>query len=115
MLRAWWQQHPARKKSKETQALAAVMNEFVQDRKVTISITETDCDHCTGTRIHTMGAKPHRVLKFINRVCDDAEGPVYWVFVHPQDVQQARDAAVDSFHDGILEASENGHAFCVYR
>lgn len=76
--------------------------------KVTLVITERDCDHVQVTYTETL--LRWEVRQYLEKVYANAEGPVSWQAIRPS----SKMFDLPPPRDYILEAFEDGHPHSVY-
>lgn len=90
--------------------LRAAIAEHAVDGRVALAVTQMDCDCAQWSSTVTLLASVDAINAYLERLYDDAEGPVTWSFISPEEqaefVPQSRDLA--------LEAFENGHPHVVH-
>jgi len=95
----------------ERQKLKESIQAHTEGGEVGYWYSSTDCDHCTFTSFYTLPATVMHWLQRERTAFEDVEGATYMVIKRPSEENQYS----ASFHDGIAEAYENGHAHVVYQ
>jgi hypothetical protein len=93
---------------KSRQAFLQRIKDCNEHGVVALVVWQRDCDCCEATTRTEIEAVPAVIDEAIERLYEDAEGPLQWY------IQRMSDPFEYGFRDRALEAYEDGHPHVIY-
>lgn len=92
-------------------SIANQVKTMAENGFVVLFVDSTDCDHYRVKTAWQYQAIPSHIMRTIDEIYNNAEGPTYVEIGRPSDFEDYE----TEYRDYALEAFEDGHSHCIYR